>query len=143
MDSSLESIYGMIDEGNICHSIINTDFKTICLHRKKALKNILSIEDDVLKEFESKLERYRFIDGVNELTYGGYIRWINFNNENKLTIGGYICDIMITTSGVIIKCKNRTNRMFQLNMSNCIIFQMITEQEHIVLSTLEHLIKRK
>ena len=145
MDSPLESIYDMINDGNICNSIINADFKTIRLHKCQSLKKILGIEEpSTIEELETKLEKYRFIDGINELTYGGYIRWINFNDDDyKLKIGGYICDVMITSSGVIIKCKNRTNRMFQINMSNCIVFQMITEQEHIVLSTLEHLINKE
>ena len=51
MDSPLESIYGMINDGNICNSIINADFKTIRLHKCKSLKKILGIEESSCASF--------------------------------------------------------------------------------------------
>uniref|UniRef100_A0A6C0BT40 Uncharacterized protein n=1 Tax=viral metagenome TaxID=1070528 RepID=A0A6C0BT40_9ZZZZ len=143
--TDIETINDMVNDGYISHSIINTDFEKIKKIKNNVLKNMLYIEDnDYIEYLEEKLDRYRFIDGMDELTYGSYIRWINFDDPyHKLKIGGFICDISITYKGVIIKCRNRTRNMFQINLSKCVIFQMISEQEHIVLSTLQHIINKR
>lgn len=140
----VDSVYDIIDSGSVNSSIINTDFATIKRTKRTVLNKILYIDNKSdIKKLEMKLSNYRFIDKVDDITYGSYIRWINFDDpDNKLKIGGYVCDIIIKPSGIIILCKNRTRRMFQLNMSKCVIFQILSEQENIVLSTLEYIINK-
>lgn len=140
-DELIDSVYDIIDNGNVNSSIINTDFKTIKKNKRNVLKNVLFIEDtSSIKNIETKLKNYRFIDRIVDLTYGSYIRWISYDDPtNKLKIGGYICDIIVKSTGVIILCKNRTRRMFQINMSNCVIFQVLSDEENIVLSTLQYI----
>jgi hypothetical protein len=140
----LDSVYDIIESGDVNSSIINTDFKTIKKTKRNVFNKLLYIDDpDDIKKLEKKLMNYRFIDKIDDLTYGSYIRWIKFDDpENKLKVGGYVCDIIIKPSGVIILCKNRTMQMFQLNMSNCAIFQVLSEQENIVLSAIEYIINK-
>jgi len=78
------------------------------------------------------LTRYRYIDELHELTIGGYIRWVNVNDLSKLMNGGFIVRIDIEDHGTLITCKNWKNIFFSLYMDECIIFQQITPDEHIL-----------
>ena len=59
---------------------------------------------DILK----KLNDYKYVDEMNDLKYGTYIRWIPINNPNiiVLTKGAVFCEMKITDDGVFLVCKN-------------------------------------
>jgi hypothetical protein len=40
---------------------------------------------------------------------------------------------------VIITCKNRMNRLFNLKLEECMIFQKLTSQEEVILSAMKFL----
>jgi hypothetical protein len=116
---------------NITIDKINNDKNVI-------LSNII-LDNEKKQQLLEKLKVYKLVDELPELKYGSYIRWINIkNNYNiKLTNGGILCDIKIKNSGIILTCKNNINKIFELNMSNNIIFQKLTNQELILLSAIE------
>tara|TARA_Y100000389_G_C17354820_1_gene460466 strand:+ start:107 stop:538 length:432 start_codon:yes stop_codon:yes gene_type:complete len=116
---------------NITIDIINND--------KNSIISNLVIDNEKKQQILEKLKIYKLIDELPDLKYGSYIRWINIkNNYNvKLTNGGILCDIKIKNNGIILICKNNINKMFELNMSNNIIFQKLTNQELILLSAIE------
>lgn len=109
----------------------------------------------VLKELEltreqtldllKKLNRYIYVDEINELKYGTYMRWVPLNNPEKiaLTRGGVFCDVKITENGIMIICKNigRKCSHFQVKMDECLVFRKLTDQEQVLLSALDHLSK--
>ena len=80
---------------------------------------IKSMNKEIIKElnlpmvkeidFLNKLDNYKYIDEINDVKTGSYVRWIPLNNPNKieLTKGAIICDIKITNTGTLIICKNR------------------------------------
>ncbi len=78
-----------------------------------------------------KLKSYRYVDELHELKMGGYVRWINVNDLATLTNGGFVVQIDIEDEGTRILCKNR-GRLFQFWMDECIVFQKITAQEHVI-----------
>jgi hypothetical protein len=84
-----------------------------------------------------KLKEYRYVDELHELKIGGYVRWINVENLGKLMNGGFVVQIDIEDEGTRILCKNR-GRLFQFWMDECIVFQKISEQEHIILLANEY-----
>jgi len=96
---------------------------------------------DILK----KLSDYKYVDEMNDLKYGTYIRWIPINNPNTiiLTKGAVFCEMKITDDGVFLVCKNYgySSKHFQLKMDTNLIFQKLTTQEQILLSALDHLAK--
>ena len=57
----------------------------------------------------------------------------------KLTNGGIVCDIKEINADIHIKCKNRMNMMFQIKMSEIILFQKLSEQEQVILKALKYL----
>lgn len=96
---------------------------------------------DIMK----KLRDYKYVDEMNDLKYGTYIRWIPINNPNIiiLTKGAIFCEMKITDDGVFLVCKNYgySSKHFQLKMDTNLIFQKLTTQEQILLSALDHLAK--
>ena len=93
----------------------------------------------------NKLRDYKYVDEMNELKYGAYIRWIPIEDPNNvhLTKGALFCEMKITDDGVFCVCKNYgyNFRYFQLSMDKNLIFQRLTNQELVLLSALDHLSK--
>ena len=93
----------------------------------------------------NKLRDYKYVDEMNELKYGSYIRWIPIEDPTNIHItkGALFCEMKITDDGVFCVCKNfgYNMRHFQLSMDKNLIFQRLTEQELVLLSALDHLSK--
>jgi hypothetical protein len=108
------------------------------------LKELHLPKKDTL-ELLKKLENYKYIDEMNELKYGAYIRWIPIEDPTNvyLTQGALFCEMKITDNGVFCICKNYgfKSRHFQISMDKNLIFQKLTDQEQVLLSALDHLSK--
>jgi hypothetical protein len=93
----------------------------------------------------NKLRDYKYIDEMNELKYGSYIRWVPIEDPTNLylTKGAIFCEMKITDDGVFCVCKNFGFKLrhFQISMDKNLIFQRLTEQELVLLSALDHLSK--
>jgi len=96
-------------------------------------------------ELLKKLKDYKYVDEMNELKYGAYIRWIPIEDPDNihLTKGALFCEMKITDNGVFFICKNYgyNCRHFQISMDKNLIFQKLTDQELVLLSALNHLSK--
>lgn len=108
------------------------------------LKELHLSKNDTL-ELMRKLKEYKYVDEMNELKYGAYIRWIPIEDPTNiyLTKGALFCEMKITDDGVFCVCKNYGFKMrhFQLSMDKNLIFQKLTDQELVLLSALDHLSK--
>jgi hypothetical protein len=93
----------------------------------------------------NKLKDYKYVDEMNDLKYGTYVRWIPIEDPTNihLTKGALFCEMKITDEGVFCVCKNFgfPSRHFQISMDKNLIFQKLTEQEIVLLSALDHLAK--
>jgi hypothetical protein len=101
----------------------------------------LHLSRETTLDYLKKLKGYRYIDEMNELKYGAYIRWIPITDPNNLHLKycGIVCDIKITDNGIVIVCKNFMHRCYSFRMDNCLIFQKLTNQEQVILSALDHI----
>ena len=110
----------------------------------KVLQELDLSREDTL-DFLSKLRNYRYVDEMDDLKYGTYLRWIPLNNpkEVQLTKGAIFCELKITDDGVQLVCKNYgyNNHFFQIKLDENLVFQRLTEQEQVLLSALDHLSK--
>ena len=118
-------------------------------------KKILEMNLQVLKELQldrnetldilKRLKEYKYVDEMNDLKYGTYLRWIPLNDPENihLTKGAVFCELKITDNGVFIVCKNfgYSTKHFQIKMDECLVFQKLTPQEQVLLSALDHLSK--
>jgi len=101
----------------------------------------LHLDKATLLEYFKKLKGYRYIDEINDLKYGGFIRWIPITDPDHLPLHycGIVCDIVIKDDGVYVVCKNFMHRHYRFKMDECLIFQKLNAQEHIIISALDHL----
>ena len=103
----------------------------------------LQLPKALLLDYLDKLKIYKYIDEMNELKYGAYLRWIPLTDPNDLPLkkGGILCDIKVTDAGIVVVCKGFANNHFQLKMDENLIFQKLSDQELVLLSALYHLSK--
>ena len=139
-----------MDVNKLVTALDNTTNESIMnLSTKKILEmnlNILTelhLGKEVTMDYLKKLKDYRYIDEIQDLRYGAYVRWIPINDPNylPLTYAGILCDIKITDTGVMLVCKNFMHRHYTFKMDECLIFQKLSEQERVILSALDHLEK--
>ena len=130
------------DETN--ETLFNYTTKKIQEMNLKVLQELDLSREDTL-DFLSKLRNYRYVDEMDDLKYGTYLRWIPLNNPKdvQLTKGAIFCELKITDDGVQLVCKNYgyNNRFFQIKLDENLVFQRLTEQEQVLLSALDHLSK--
>jgi hypothetical protein len=101
----------------------------------------LQLDRENLRELNSKLKGYRYVDELVDLQFGRFLRWIPLSDPERirLTNGARVCDIKILNEGVHIVCKNNVSRFMQLKLDENLVFQKLTEQEKIILKTLDYL----
>jgi len=124
--------------------ILNFTTKKIIETNLSILKELHLTNKDTLELLE-KLKGYKYVDELNELKYGTYLRWIPMNNPNViiLTKGAIFCETKITDNGICMVCKNYgfSSKHFQISLDNNLVFQKLTNQEQIILSAMDHLSK--
>jgi len=121
-------------------SIMNLTTKKIQEMNLNILKE-LHLDKKTTLDYLKKLKAYRYVDELQDLKYGAFIRWIPITDPDYLPLHytGIICEIKITDNGVLIVCKNFMHRHYTFKMDECLIFQKLTQQEQIILSALDHL----
>ena len=124
-------------------SIINLDKQKIMNDKNNILQK-LQLDREKLKIYHTKLKDYRYVDNLDDINYGCYIRWIKIKDPGniKITNGGIICDMKIRDNGKThIICKNNMNRFFQIKFDEVIIFQKMSQQENVILTVVDYLDK--
>ena len=89
-----------------------------------------------LRAMHEKLKHYRFVQTLDDMRFGGYVRWINLSNPEHLTLtnGGIVCDMKAGKGGdAHVVVKNNLHRLFQISLSKVLMFQKLTDQERIIL----------
>ena len=151
-------------------SIMQTSHSEIKKKKNDILQK-LQLKGTVLKTMHATLIGYKYIDNIDDLTIGRYIRWISLKRPDhiSLTNGAHVCNINIQNypdndyhhdddddddddenqdqeCKICIRCKvvrNNGPLFFNLNFDENLIFQKITEQEWIILDALASLEKMK
>jgi hypothetical protein len=134
--------------------VVQLNYEKIAADKNNILQQ-LHLTREQLKTLNKQLKPYRYVDSFDDLRYGSYIRWIslkkkdhkdkdnnnNNNNNNivKLTNGGILCHIKQVEEDIHIVCKNSMGFLFQLNMTENIIFQKLNSQEQVILSALKYI----
>lgn len=130
--------------------------KEIITKEKNDILQRLPLDRETLKSFHKKLKNYRYINNLNDFKVGNYVRWINLekllerekdgeteNNKNtviKLTNGGFICDIVENSNGKPnLLCRNNFNKLFEISLNKCIVFQKLNNHENIIMSILQYI----
>jgi hypothetical protein len=95
-------------------------------------------------EIFKKLKNYKYIDSINYLKPGAFIRWVPIDDPSNiyLTKSAIFCEIKLTDNNINCLCKNfgYGNRYFQIDSEQNLLFQKLTDQQLVLLSALDHLI---
>ena len=130
------------DDSN--ETLLNFTTKTNREMTLKILKELELSKQETINIF-NKLKDYKYVDEMNDLKYGTFIRWIAIEEPTNifLTKGALFCEMKITDNGVFCVCKNYgfSSRHFQISMDKNLIFQKLTHQELVLLTALDHLSK--
>lgn len=120
--------------------IMNLTSKKINEMNLKILKELVLNKKTTI-EYLKKLKGYKYVDEINEIKYGSFIKWIPIEDPNYLPLNrsGIITDLKITSKGVLIVCKNFINRYFSFYFDESLVFQKLSSQEEILLSALDYL----
>lgn len=113
----------------------------------KSLKNNilqkLYLTREELSNYHKVLKEYKYVDELDEINIGSYIRWFNLKKMDniKLTNGGIIVDIQPGIDDITIICKNNINKFFSLSLNKCIIFQKLNYQEQLLIKIVDYIQK--
>ena len=108
---------------------------------KREILTEIQLSPQEVAEYMQKLKEYKYIDEMNHIRHGSFIRWIPISDPENihLTSGGIICDIKIADTGVHLVCKNFAKKHYQIKMDECLVFQKLSGQEQVLLAALDHL----
>jgi hypothetical protein len=131
-------MYALDNENN--ENIMNLTTQKILEMNLNILKE-LHLDKQITLNYLKKLKEYRYIDEINDLKHGAFIKWIPITDPSYLPLHhcGMICEIKITDNGVFITCKNFMHRHYTFKMDECLIFQKLTSQEKVIIYALDHL----
>ena len=135
----MDSLLHALDNENNS-SIGDLTTEKIQTYKNNALQQ-LQLPREMLKQYHKKLKNYRLVEDLPDVQYGHHIRWILLKDPNniKLTNGGIICDIRVFNQQVHIRCKNNLNRIMQIILDECLVFQKLSDQERVILDVLDYL----
>jgi hypothetical protein len=142
-DLNVEKLLEALDV-EINENIMNLTTSKIKEMNLKILKELHLTKKDTL-ELLKKLNGYKYVDEMNDLKSGTYLRWIPLYNEKNeeynLTKGAVFCELKVTDEGLNLVLKNYgfSNKHFTIKMDDNIVFQRLTSQELVILSALDHL----
>ena len=124
-------------------SILNLTTKII-KERKEEIINELPVYKNEKNQIKKKLKEYRYIDEIQELHIGAFIRWIKFKSDNEISItnGALLMDVLFEDN-IQLLLKNNMNRFFRVNFNDNLIFQKLTDQEKIILFAIDNIDKLK
>ena len=90
----------------------------------------LQLSGNELKQYHKVLKDYKYVDELNELQVGRFIRWIRLDRDTtdiKLINGAVLVNILVNEKGVFLICAGkytstkRAKRCSKLNAPNKLI----------------------
>jgi len=114
-------------------------FSEINNNINKRVLSELHLSRKEMADMLKKLENYKYVEEVDDLKYGAFIRWIPLADPDNLPLhyAGMICEIKFTDGGTIISCKNFMHRHYTIKMDECLIFQKFTNEEKLMMEMVE------
>ena len=124
-------------------NILELDSTKISQEKNDILQK-LQMPRETLKYFIRTLKQYKYIDNIDDIILGNYIRWINLSDADniKLTNGAFVSDFKETSETIYLVCKTALGRFFNVDMNKCLIFQKLNAQEETLLAVINYLNKK-
>ena len=140
LHNSIDEIVKELDDKNLIY-MTSGKIKQI---KNNVLQKLYLTREELLS-YHKKLEDYIYIDEIQEITIGAYIRWFDLQEKNRDNIqlqkGAFISDFNKGIDDINIVCKSVTNRYFSIPMNKCIIFKKLSMHEKILIKIIDHINK--
>jgi hypothetical protein len=134
----IESLEDILENDN--HTILNKTYSKIKDDKNNILQK-LNLSREKLKDLNSKLKNYRYIDELSDIVFGNFCRWIKLDTlEPKLEKGGFLSCITISETGPLLCIKTFRGHL-SINANNILIFQKINDQEQVLLKVMKYIEK--
>lgn len=138
--NSIEEIVKELDDKNLIY-MTTGKIKEI---KNNVLQKLYLTREELLN-YHEKLKDYIYIDEIQEITIGAYIRWFDLQEKNIDNIilqkGAFIADFNKGKDDINIVCKSMSNRYFSIPMNKCIIFKKLSMNEKILIKIIDHINK--
>lgn len=122
--------------------LLKLNNKEITEMNKQIILSLPKITNKIATNHLKALKGYRYVDEISDLKTNVYIKWIRYDSPNILTKGAISCSVKITNDGMLIMCKNYYGKFFYVSMEECVVFQKITDEENVILSAMDFLLKK-
>ena len=138
IDNTMEQIIQELDNKNLLH-LNSSKIKEM---KNNILQKLYLTREELIK-YHKVLDKYRYVDEIDEIKLGSYIRWFNLRNIEslRLTNGGILIDVQPGIDDINLICKNNKNRLFALSLNKSIIFQKINYQEELLIKIVDYIQK--
>ena len=135
IDVTIEEIIQELDDQNLLY-LSSSKIKEL----KNNILQKMYLSRDELLHYHKVLKDYRFVDELDEIQIGKYVRWFNLANQENisLTNGGIVIDIKDGKEDILIVCKNNRNRIYTFRLNQCIVFQKLSTQEKILIKIIDY-----
>ena len=124
-------INDLIEESKYLKSIVEINkLKNTILQELR-----LSIEDT--KRYKSQLREYIFVNDLDDLKPGTFLRCIKMEDSNyTLSTPCIFCDVKMTDLGTLLLCRQLWNSkiFFHLNMEKTVLFRKLKTDEKLFLA---------
>ena len=132
MEEELDKVAEEIEKYHLTNTRILKERKNLILQK-------ITLDKRELSHYQKLLLDYRYIDEVDELRMGSYLRFFKLDTDTlEIGRGGFLADIQVNQQRIVLLFKNR-NRFFKLRMDECILFQKNTSQENVLIQILDHI----
>ena len=120
-------------------SLMNLTFDKI-EKKKKEILGELGLSKTVTKDLLTRLEDYRYVEELQELQIGNYMRWVDLKDPDnlELTNGAILSEIKVDDNTVLVMKNFISRKFFQISIDENLIFQKLSDQEKIILYALDH-----
>lgn len=138
LNLSLDEIIKELDDKNLLY-MTSGKIKEL----KNNILQKLYLNRDELLHYHKVLKEYIYIDELDEVKLGSYIRWFNLKKMDnlKLTNGGIVVDFKQGLEDIVIVCKNAQGRFFSLQLNKNIIFKKMSSQEKLLIKIIDYIHK--
>lgn len=135
IDVTIEEIIQELDDKNLLY-LSSSKIKEL---KNNILQKMYLTRNELL-HYHKVLKDYRFVDELDEIQIGKYVRWFNLANQESisLTNGGIVIDIKDGKEDILIVCKNNRNRIYTFRLNQCIVFQKLSTQEQILIKIIDY-----
>lgn len=118
------------NEGMICLT------SNIIENTKTKIYDIICLNGNEIIKIDNQLQNYIYVDTIDKLKIGHYIRWIN-NKKKYLNRGGILKEINISNESINLIIKSFNGKCFTLIFNDNFVFQKLSNQENVLLKALD------